>query len=231
MRLFTALAAAAVLGVAAGLAGYTRILRPKHIRWGATDEEVRRPMPLDGAVPDPNHVSTRAITVRARPDEIWLWLAQMGESPRAGFYSYEWIERLGGMKVENSDVILPQYQHPQPGDTLDRAGTMEVKAVEPNKWIVLGPSGDEGLWVACTWCLALYFVDDETTRLITRVRARINRWTPASVLWTALMDPGVYIMERKMLVGIKQRAEAMADERRAHTRVFEDVLLEAMKYG
>ena len=231
MRLFTALAAAAFLGVAAGLAGYTRVLRPKHIRWGATDEEVRRPMPLDGAVPDPNHVSTRAVAIRARPDEIWFWLAQMGESPRAGFYSYEWIERLGGMKVENSDVILPQYQHPRPGDTLDRAGTMVVRAVEEGKWLVLGPSADEDLWVACTWCLALYPVDDETTRLITRVRAKVNRWTPEAALWVALMDPGVYIMERKMLEGIKQRAEAMAEERRAHTQVFEDVLLEAMKYG
>jgi hypothetical protein len=231
MRLLTALAAAAALAFAAGLAGYSHILRPKQLRWGATDDEVRRPMPLDGTIPGPSHVSTRAITIRARQDEVWMWLAQMGESPRAGFYSHEWIERLGGLKVDNSNVLLPQYQHPKPGDTLDRAGNMLVKAVEEGKWLVLGPPTDRDLWLDCTWCLALYPVDPETTRLITRVRAKVNRWTPEAAIWVALMDPGVFIMERKMLEGIKQRAEALADQRRAHTQVFEDVLLEAMKYG
>jgi hypothetical protein len=81
MRLFTALAAAAFLGIATTFAAYTRVVRPKHIRWGATDEELRRAMPLDGAVPDPTQVSTRAITIHARPGEIWFWIAQMGESP------------------------------------------------------------------------------------------------------------------------------------------------------
>ena len=229
MRLLTALAAAAVLGVGAGLAGYTRVFRPKHVRWGATDEEVARAMPLDGEVPDPNHVSTRAITIKARPGEIWFWIAQMGESPRAGFYSHEWIERVAGMKVENSNVILAQFQHPRPGDALDRAGTMLVKAVDEGNWIVLGPPSDKNLWLDCTWCLALFPVDAETTRLVTRVRARINRWSPEAVLWTVLMDTGAYIMERKMLEGIKQRAEILSETRVAQTHVFEEVLLEAMK--
>ena len=229
MRLFMGLAAASAIGFAAGFAGYFRFLRPRHTRWGATDAELRRAMPLDGEVEYPTSVSTRAITIRARPDEIWLWLAQIGEGPRAGFYSYEWIERLMGMEVDNSSVILPQYQHPKLGDTLDRAGTMHVKAVEPGKWLVLGPPTDDIPWLACTWCLALYPEDAETTRLITRARIKIKRWTPKTALWTAMIEPGAYVMERKMLLGIKQRAEKMADERRAQVHVFEEVLLEAMK--
>lgn len=229
MRLITALAAASAIGVGAGLAGYLRILRPKHLGWGATREEMLRPMPLDGVIAEPTSVSTRAITIRARPDEIWFWLAQMGESPRAGFYSHEWIERLMGIDVRNSNVILPQYQHPEPGDALARAGYIQVRAVEAGKWLVLGPPADGDLWLDCTWCLALYPEDAETTRLITRVRARVKRWTPRAALWTAIIDPGGYVMERKMLFGIKQRAEKMADERRANVHVFEEVLLEAMK--
>ncbi|HSP54439.1 MAG TPA: hypothetical protein VLS25_02530, partial [Dehalococcoidia bacterium] len=96
-------------------------------------------------------------------------------------------------------------------------------------WLVLGPPADKDLWLVCTWCLALFPVDPETTRLVTRVRARVNRWSPEAALWVALMDPGAYIMERKMLEGIKQRAEKMADDRRANVHVFEEVLLEAMK--
>jgi hypothetical protein len=229
MRLITAFALVAPLAAAATFAAYTRAVRPKQVRWGATDEEVARAMPLDGEVPEPNHLSTRAITIKARPDEIWFWIAQMGESPRAGFYSHEWVERLAGMKVENSDVILPQFQHPKPGEALDRAGTMLVKAVDEGKWIVLGPPAGKDLWLDCTWCLALYPVDAETTRLVTRVRARVNRWSPEAVLWAALMDPGAYIMERKMLEGIKQRAEKMSAERIEQTHIFEEVLLEAMK--
>ncbi len=229
MRLLSAVALGAVVGIVAAFAGYARVVRPKQIRWGATDDEVRRPMPLDSEVSEPNHVSTRAITIRARPDEIWFWIAQMGESPRAGFYSHEWIERLAGMKVENADVILPQFQHPRPGEALDRAGAMLVKAVEDGKWLVLGPPTGKDLWLDCTWCLALFPVDAETTRLVTRVRARVNRWSPEAALWVALMDPGAYIMERKMLEGIKQRAEKLADERRAQVHVFEEILLEAMK--
>lgn len=229
MRTTAALAAATGLGIAAGLAVYARALRPRHLRWGATGEEVRRPMPLDDHVPRPHVVSTRAVTINARPDEIWLWLAQMGDSPRAGYYSYEWIERLMGMDVKNADVILPGMRDPAPGDALDRAGTMLVKAVDKNRWLVLGPPEDPGLWLACTWCFALYPIDPETTRLVSRVRARVKRWTPQAVFAMALMDPGAFLMERKMLLGVKERAEAIAEKRRAHTRIFEEVLLEAMK--
>ncbi len=223
------LAAGITVATAGGLALYARTLRLKHVRWGATDEEIRRPMPLDDRVTGATYVTNRAVTVRARPEEIWLWLAQIGESPRAGYYSYEWVERLMGMDVKNTDAIFPEYQHPKAGDVLDRSGMMEVKAVEPHKWLILGPP--EGLWLACTWCIALYPEDAETTRVVSRVRAEVKKWSPVAAIWIAMLDPGQFLMERKMLLEIKKRAEAMAAERQAHIHVFEEVLLEAMKYG
>lgn len=120
-------------------AGFFKVVRPWYLRWGATDEEIGRSMPLDDHVPDPRLSSTMAITVDAPPERIWPWLAQMGDAPRAGYYSYAWIERLLGMSIENSRRILPQYQHLQVGDALDRAGTMTVLAVDPNHHLVLGP--------------------------------------------------------------------------------------------
>ena len=107
------LAAGITVATAGGLALYARTLRPKHVRWGATDDEIRRPMPLDDRVTGATYVTNRAVTVRARPDEIWLWLAQIGESPRAGYYSYEWVERLMGMDVKNADAILSRVPAPQ----------------------------------------------------------------------------------------------------------------------
>ncbi len=91
---------------AAGLAAYMFVVRPQINRWGATDEEVTKPLPgdeVDPAWPASAEadacgrlVSTRAITIDAPPEEVWPWLVQIG-CGRAGFYSHDWVERLVGM--------------------------------------------------------------------------------------------------------------------------------------
>lgn len=193
------------LGVAAAGAAVAGAYEIFVNRWQATSEERRRPMPLDEVVRKPQYVTNRAITIQAPPEAIWPWLAQMGELPRGGFYSYEWIERLMGMKVKNAEEILPELQDLRPGDVLDRAGTMVVKAVEPGRFVVLGPQGQTGMEI--TWALALYPIDERSTRLVSRVRAWIEE--PArSVFWRTLLNPGQLIMERKMFLEIKRRAES-----------------------
>jgi hypothetical protein len=84
---------------AASLVAYAFAIRPWHLRWGATDEEIARETPLDERVKNPTYVTNRAITINAKPEDIWPWLAQMGELPRGGFYSYLWVERMMGMRV------------------------------------------------------------------------------------------------------------------------------------
>lgn len=193
---------------AAGLAAYAFVARPRHLRWGATDEEISRRMPFDGTVDDPTYVTNRAITIRAGPREVWPWLVQMGELPRGGYYSYEWIERLMGMRVANAKTVLPWFQHLRVGQALDRKGDMVVKDVEPGRFLVLGPPAGAPDFAA-TWTLALYPGPDGGTRLLSRVRARLPRG-PRGWLWLALLDPGQFVMERKMLLEIKRRAEALA---------------------
>jgi uncharacterized protein YndB with AHSA1/START domain len=197
-----------VFGSLGAAAGYALAVRPRHLRWGATDAEVRRAMPLDEDVPHPTYVTNRAVTIAAPPEQVWPWLAQMGEWPRGGYYSYVWIERLMGMQVANADAVLPALQRVEEGDVLDRMGYMTVKAVEPGRYLVLGPP-DAAADVDSTWALALYPRVDGTTRLVSRVRARLPRG-PRGLLWWALLDPGQFVMERKMLLGIKRRAEALA---------------------
>lgn len=197
-----------VIGSLGAAAGYALAVRPRHLRWGATDAEVRRAMPRDQDVPHPTYVTNRAVTIAAPPEQVWPWLAQMGEWPRGGYYSYVWIERLMGMQVANADAVLPALQRVEEGDVLDRMGYMTVKAVEPGRYLVLGPP-DAAADVDSTWALALYPRVDGTTRLVSRVRARLPRG-PRGLLWWALLDPGQFVMERKMLLGIKRRAEALA---------------------
>jgi hypothetical protein len=194
--------------VAGALVGaYALVVRPWHRRWGATDAEIARAMPGDDLVPDPTYQTNRAVTIHARPAHIWPWLVQMGEAPRGGFYSYTSVEHLLGMHVVNADRLLPGYQRLAVGDALDRAGNMLVKAVACDQYVVLGPPPDSR-WGTSTWAIALYPLDDERTRLVSRVRARITRWSPQMLAWLLLLDPGQFIMEREWLLGLKQRAEA-----------------------
>jgi hypothetical protein len=190
------------LGVAAAvsaavLAVYLLAIRPWHLRWGASDEEVRRTMPgdelLEGAAS-----TTRAITVAAPPERIWPWLAQIGYG-RAGWYSYDWIDNDGR---PSASEILPDFQDLWVGDRILMAPGMgsTVRAVEPNRYVLSASDGGE------TWCLALYPLDERHTRLVSRWRAK---WplTAATLFWTFVVDPGFFIMERKMLEGIRARAE------------------------
>ena len=78
---------------------YLKVVRPWQLRWGATDEEVSRSMPGDDIMLHPNFNATRAITINARPEQIWPWIVQMGFG-RAGWYSYDWLDNLGRPSAE-----------------------------------------------------------------------------------------------------------------------------------
>jgi hypothetical protein len=206
--IFATIAAAGLVATA-----FLRFVRPWYLRWGATDDERNRPMPLDDRVPYPALTSTMAITIAAPPAAVWPWLAQMGDPPRAGYYSYTWLERLVGLRITNSDELLPAYQTLQVGQAIDETGTMVVQAVEPGRSLVLGPPSSVET-VKVTWAFTLTPVEGGSTRLITRVRGNLAlramiRETPVFTwpFWL-LIEPGAFIMERKMLLEIKRLAEA-----------------------
>jgi hypothetical protein len=189
-----ALGALAALGAAFPWT-YFLAIRPWHRRWGATDEELQMPLPGDELVPEPGYQHTRAVTVQAPADEVWQWLAQIGQG-RGGFYSYDWLENLAGCKIRSADRIHSEWQEVRAGDTVavlpDWGPT--ILAVEPGQALVV-----EG-WGTFAVCP----VDHQTARLI--VRARQPRgW--AALIYLLTLEIPHFIMERKMLLGLKQRAE------------------------
>lgn len=195
------------LAGAAGAVAYALVLRPRHARWGATNEEVERAMPGDALVAHPNFVTTRAVTIRVRPQELWPWLVQMGYR-RGGLYSYDWLDRLFGyLDRPSAERILPEFQRLDVGDTIPigRGPGLPVSVIEPEHALVLGPVPEAQV----TWSFGLYPVDEHATRLVTRVRYRMDR-TPANLLRLAALDPAAFVMTRKMLLGIKARAERLA---------------------
>lgn len=196
-------------GLAALVAGaaYPVVFRRWCLSWGATRSEVERFLPGDELLPMPDMLSTRAITIHAPPAAIWPWLVQMG-SGRGGAYSYDWIENLFGLDMHSAREILPQFQEVEQGDLLPvgREGPdLRVAVLDRERTFTL--ESEDHTWV---WIFAL-FPTAGGTRLISRNRIRAPRLTMAGRLANMMvMEPGSLIMERKMLVGIKARAERMA---------------------
>lgn len=204
-----ATALTAGLAVSFVAAHYYLACRYRLTTWGATTDEVSRELPGDDLCPDSDLTTTRAIAIGAPSDCVWPWLVQMG-SGRGGGYSYDWIENLFGLDVHSADVLLPQFQEISPGDEFPfgRHGVMRVEIVEPKRTLALGFL--DGNWV-CTLAL---LPQQASTRLVSRNRITLPRSGAASRLLGALIIvPGGLVLERKMLQGIKARAERLADER------------------
>jgi hypothetical protein len=179
---------------------YPLFLRRKILDWGATEDEAAARLPGDELLEDADGVSTRAITVDTPAGAVWPWLAQIGPSPRGGAYTYDWIENLLGLDMHSADHVLTEYQHPQVGDTLGYGkNRMRFERVEPPH--VLATRSQDGNWV---WTFVLD-EQDGSTRLISRNRFRLP--TLVTRIGMLPMEPASLVMERKMLGGIKQRAE------------------------
>jgi len=180
------------------------LYRRHHQRWGATDAEVSAPMPGDELIDDVAYLATRAITIEAPPSAVWPWLVQVG-CLRAGYYANDLLDNLGHPSAR---TILPEFQtlevgqwvpmSPTPSDTT----AFKVAGFEAPRWL---------LWhqPLSTWSWALTELPDGRTRLVTRLRIRLDWHNPAMSMFSVVLNEfGDFPMMRRMLLGIRDRAEA-----------------------
>jgi len=224
-------------------------LLPRMNGWGATDAELARTLPGDELVPQPRIETTRAITINASPAEVWPWLAQIGYH-RAGWYSYDFLHRL--LRVAGSlddprasaNRVIPELQDLKVGDSIKIAPQMafEVMAIEPQRVIVLyggvNTSTGEKLeptkpmpdrYLSTSWVWLLEEVDSTSTRLLVSYRQDYNPSWLNRLLYRISGEFGAFLMERRTLLGIKQRVEA---EARATVEKEESAtLLEGLRIG
>jgi hypothetical protein len=183
-------------------------LRRWFARWGATPGDLTRVMAGDALIVDPTYSGTMAVTVNARPEHVWPWLVQMGYQ-RGGLYSYDWLDRLFGyLDRPSATSILPEWQHLAAGDKipLGWGPAWPVGVIEPCRALVLDMRNSGGIdWV---WQFGLYAVDEKRTRLVSR--SRVHARTVGATLLTWMIEPAGFVMTRRMLLGLKQRAEALA---------------------
>jgi hypothetical protein len=195
------------------------LIRGWYNRWGATPAEAEQALPGDELVPIPLLGYTRAITIPAPAEQVWPWVVQLGQG-RGGFYSYDGLENLARCDIHSADRILPEHQHPQIGD-LVRLGPkgypcFAMTAIDPGRALVLisadpqteqavvYQAGAEKAFSIATWQFVLQPLDENTTRLV--VRQRLAYSPEMKWVWR-LTEPVGFVMERKMLLGIRQRAE------------------------
>jgi hypothetical protein len=235
MKRFGALLFGLLTALIGLIAGYVAIVRPRLRAWGLDASEAALSLPGDDLVPDPSAVETRGITIAARPQAVWPWLAQMGYG-RAGWYSYDALDNDNPSATE----LLTTLPELRIGDVVPThpGGGFEVKVLEPNRALVLysdtalvksqaeaaqAAGTDQlptnGLKVsggllsasfpefAASWAFYLEPKDDGTTRLIERFRARSPGEGVTAALIGEVMGTGILLMTRKQMLGIKERVE------------------------
>jgi hypothetical protein len=154
--------------------------------------------------------ANRALTINAAAKEIWPWMVQMGAG-RGGLYSYDWLENLAGMGIHSADRIVPELQDLGEGDVfpLDAsAGTgPTVAELVPERAIVLHILNPRAGRSVLSWAYILDQVDEGTTRLIFRFKLDIDPRPLWGLVYALLIDIPHFVMERKMMLGIKDRVE------------------------
>jgi hypothetical protein len=184
--------------------------------WGATKGECAAKLPGDELVPDPADVTTRAVTIDAPAEQAWRWLVQIGQD-RGGLYSYDWIENALGLRIHSTDEIRAEWQRLAAGDTvrLVRSGwlglpdgvVLDVARVDPGRSLVLREQPPQLPWDAI-WSFHVLPVGPRRCRLVSRGRGA--RQQGIASLAGRIMDPITLVMTRRMLLGIKERAERSA---------------------
>ena len=192
----------------------TPFLRARREHHGLSTEEANRPYPGDEIVPAPRWGWTHAIEITAASEQVWAWVAQLG-ADRGGFYSYVWLENLVGCKIRNAETIHPEWEIHR-GDGLSLHPKMPplcVADVSPGRWFVASAPAVAGVqpWVAVSWLFHLQPLGPRRCRLVSRYRVATSPdWATRLAYGPLVVEPIGFAMDRRMLRGIKERAERHA---------------------
>jgi hypothetical protein len=183
------------------------LLTPQMDRWGATDQEIKATYPGDELLVNPKSFVNHAVTIHAKPEQIYPWIVQLGAG-KGGFYSYTWLETyLLNCPLINADRIHPEWQELKVGDEVKMCPKQPgpppytVAMLKPNQAVVLGHQ-ENGTWVDL-WQFIIVPQVDGSSRLVLRTRTNA-----VGGFWD-IIHPGVFVMELGLLIGVRDRAEGL----------------------
>jgi hypothetical protein len=196
---------------------FVQSVRPWYLTWGASADEADRSLPGDAVLPAAREQGTRAITISAPAEQVWPWVAQLGQD-RGGFYSYEVLEDLVGCEMPSADRIRPEFQGWKPGDKLwmyppdkwNGLGHGALAAYEPGRAISFA-TRQIGTSPASpydgNWTFVVEPIDAKRSRLLVRGREAGSPAWLARTFDHFVFEPIHFVMEKRMMVGIQQLAE------------------------
>jgi hypothetical protein len=189
-------------------------LRTARGHWGVDAATAARTFPGDDLVPEPRWSWTHGVEVDAPAEIVWPWVAQIG-ADRGGFYSYQWLENLAGCALHNAETIHPQWRARE-GDALRLHPkiALVVREAMPGRWFVAHAPADEtsraagGSWATATWLFFVEPIDPQRSRFISRYRCACSGDLATRLQFgPTLLEPIGFAMDRRMLLGVKARAE------------------------
>jgi hypothetical protein len=146
------------------------IIRPWLHTWGSTPEEVAQYYEGDEILNAPIVLWTHAVTIHARPEQVWPWIIQMGDV-RAGYYSFTFIENMADQThpYHNANQIVPEWQNPPIGQRMID-GLLAIKDIKSGKSLLASSTVPEVGW---TWLWTIKPQGENETRLNVRVRIQV----------------------------------------------------------
>jgi hypothetical protein len=205
--------------IAALVLVYVFIVIPSYSQWGTTAAERTQAMPGDDIVRQPNWDYTQAVTIQAPVGEVWPWLVQIGQG-RGGLYSFELLENMIGCDIHNANLILPEFQRLVIGDSIrlhPKAPGIPVALVDSAHTLVLGAASSNQR-DAGSWAFRLDALEPSATRLIARFRSGYTPTLSNILMQRIFVQPTSLFMQKRMLLGLKQRAEG-----NFRTAIFENI--------
>ncbi len=191
----------------------TPFIGRSRLRWGTVATEATDPLPGDEHVPDPKWSYTLGVDIDASPEEVWPWIAQLGQG-RGGFYTYQTLENMAGCKITNTTEILPDHQHPEVGENIylhPTAPPMRIEIVDsPDALVLFGSPADIGAeesWGVSTWQFVVNPRPDGGSRLLTRGRYDYSHDWKSRLAFGRFIEVISFVMSRKMMLEIKRLAE------------------------
>ncbi len=209
--------------VVEGLGGMARIAwhaltpfrRKARSHWGLDEATAARELPGDELVPEPLWSYTHGVEIDAPAPQVWAWVAQVGAN-RGGFYSYQWLENVAGCALQNADTQHPEWRVTL-GDALllhPQMPPLRVVSCDDGHYFVAYGAADEEArargraWTSGSWLFLVEPLSGQKTRLISRYRAACsNDLATRLAFGPALIEPISFAMDRRMLLGIKERAQ------------------------
>lgn len=197
------------------LAFLTPFLRGPREHWGLSEEAARAELPGDELVAHPRWGWTHGIEIDAPAEEVWPWVAQIG-ADRAGFYSYQWLENVAGCDLSNAETVHPEWEVHQ-GDSLvlhPKGPPMTVVEVEPgHHFVAYGAPDPEAQargepWAESSWLFLVEPLGPRRSRFVSRLRSALSDDLATRLtMGPTLLEPVGFAMDRRMLRGVKERAE------------------------